>query len=89
MHRDGKEFWVSATGVEWDTSDPPPGNCTQCGQRHWSHQPTATCSGRVVKQAQPQATTSDKVDAWDDALFETMVSEFRQAAGGGGLDAGP
>ena len=24
VHRDGKEYWVSATGVEWDTSDPPP-----------------------------------------------------------------
>ena len=42
-----------------------------------------------MKQAQPQATTSDKVDAWDDALFETMVLEFRPATGGGGLDAGP
>ena len=42
-----------------------------------------------MKQAQPQATTSNKVDAPDDALFETMVSEFRQAAGGGGLNATP
>ena len=87
IHRDGKEFWMSATGVEWDTSEPPPGNCTKCGQRHWSHKPTATCSGRVVRQVQAQATTSDKVEAWDDAIFENMVNEFRQAAGSG--PAGP
>ena len=81
LSHDGKEYWVSAQGVEWDTSEPPPGPCSKCGQRHWSHQPTSTCSGRVVRQS--PVTAADKVDAWDDAVFETMVAEFQGAAPSG------
>ena len=81
LSRDGKEYWVSAQGVEWDTSEPPPGPCSKCGQCHWSHQPTSTCSGRVVRHS--PVTAADKVDAWDDAVFETMVAEFQGATPSG------
>ena len=79
--RDGKEYWVSAQGVDRDTSEPPPGPCSKCGQRHWSHQPTPTCSGRVVRQS--PVTAANKVEALDDAVFETMVAEFQGAATSG------
>ena len=70
---------MSAQGVEWDTTEPPLGNCSKCG--HWSHQPTPTCSGHVVRQS--PVTATDKAEAWDDAVFETMVAEFQGAATSG------
>ena len=37
--------WVSAKGVAWGMSKPPPTLCIKCGQMHWSHDPNPGCPG--------------------------------------------
>ena len=35
---DGVEYYVSSAGRRWRTDKPPPGDCDDCGRRHWSWQ---------------------------------------------------
>ena len=39
-------LWVSAKGVAYDTSKPPPTPCIKCGHMHWSKDPCPTGEGQ-------------------------------------------